>query len=128
MSSSNERARRWVAGGMIFTAWGNTCFYFFGNLATNRGLSMGDNRLGEGDLFGVLAFAPALLAAFVVIILGGLGNLLGGLAGALLLAVIEVYGVALTSTAMRSILIYGVFIGVLVWRPRGLFGVRGVAR
>ena len=71
---------------------------------------------------------PFTIAAFVVIILGGLGNLLGGLAGALLLAVIEVYGVALTSTSMRSILIYGVFIGVLVWRPRGLFGARGVAR
>ncbi len=71
---------------------------------------------------------PFTIAAFVVIILGGLGNLFGGLAGALLLAVIEVYGVALTSTSMRSILIYGVFIGVLVWRPRGLFGARGVAR
>ncbi len=71
---------------------------------------------------------PFTIAAFVVIILGGLGNLLGGLAGALLLAVIEVYGVAVTSTSMRSILIYGVFIGVLVWRPRGLFGARGVAR
>ncbi len=71
---------------------------------------------------------PFTIAAFVVIILGGLGNLLGGLAGAALLAVIEVYGVALTSTSMRSILIYGVFIGVLVWRPRGLFGARRVAR
>ena len=71
---------------------------------------------------------PFTIAAFVVIILGGLGNLFGGLAGALLLAVIEVYGVALTSTSMRSILIYGVFIGVLVWRPRGLFGARRVAR
>ncbi len=71
---------------------------------------------------------PFTIAAFVVIILGGLGNLFGGLAGALLLAVIEVYGVALTSTSMRSILIYGVFIGVLVWRPRGLFGATGLAR
>ena len=68
------------------------------------------------------------IAAFVVIILGGLGNLFGGLAAALLLAVIEVYGVALTSTSMRSILIYGVFIGVLILRPQGLFGGRKVAR
>ena len=65
---------------------------------------------------------PFTIAAFVVIIIGGLGNLVGGLAGAFLLAVIEIYGVALTSTSMRSILIYGVFIGVLVWRPQGLFG------
>ena len=65
---------------------------------------------------------PFTIAAFVVIIIGGLGNLVGGLAGAFLLAVIEIYGVALTSTSMRSILIYGVFISVLVWRPKGLFG------
>ena len=71
---------------------------------------------------------PFTIAAFVVIILGGLGNLYGGLAGAFLLAVIEVYGVALTSASMRSILLYGVFIGILVWRPHGLFGVRGAAR
>ena len=62
------------------------------------------------------------IAAFVIIIIGGLGNLVGGLAGAFLLAMIEVYGVVLTSASMRSILIYGVFIGVLVWRPQGLFG------
>ena len=71
---------------------------------------------------------PFTIAAFVVIILGGLGNLMGGLAGAALLAVIEVYGVALTSTSMRSILIYGVFIAVLVWRPQGLFSAGKAAQ
>jgi len=71
---------------------------------------------------------PFTIAAFVVIILGGLGNLYGGLAGAFVLAIIEVYGVAFTSASMRSILIYGVFIGILVWRPHGLFGLRGAAR
>lgn len=65
---------------------------------------------------------PFTIAAFVVIILGGLGNLYGGLIGAFLLAGIEVYGVALTSAAYRSILVYGVFIGVLLWRPQGLLG------
>ena len=63
-----------------------------------------------------------------MIILGGLGNLAGGLAGAAVLAAIEVYGVALTSASMRSILIYGVFIAILVWRPQGLFGRRSVVR
>ncbi len=71
---------------------------------------------------------PFTIAAFVVIILGGLGNLMGGLAGAALLAVIEIYGVALTSASMRSILIYGVFIGILIWRPQGLFGAARATR
>ena len=65
---------------------------------------------------------PFTIAAFVVIIIGGLGNLAGGLAGAFLLAFIEVYGVVLTTASMRSILIYGVFIAVLIWRPKGIFG------
>lgn len=70
---------------------------------------------------------PFTIAAFVVIILGGLGNLYGGLAGAMLLAFVEVYGVALTSSSYRSILVYGVFIAVLLLRPQGLFGGRKVA-
>jgi len=71
---------------------------------------------------------PFTIAAFVIIILGGLGNLMGSLIGGFLLAAIETYGVALTSASFRSILIYGVFIAVLVWRPQGLFGGARVAR
>ena len=71
---------------------------------------------------------PFTIAAFVVIILGGLGNLMGSLIGGFLLAAIETYGVALTSASFRSILIYGVFIAVLVWRPQGLLGGPRVAR
>jgi branched-chain amino acid transport system permease protein len=65
---------------------------------------------------------PYTISAFVVIILGGLGNLGGGVLGAVLLAVIEIYGVALTSAAYRSILLYGVFIAILLFRPQGLLG------
>jgi branched-chain amino acid transport system permease protein len=71
---------------------------------------------------------PFTIAGFIVIILGGLGNLTGGLIAALLLGVIETYGVALTSSEFRSILIYGVFILVLMWRPQGLFGTRSSAQ
>lgn len=67
---------------------------------------------------------PFTIAAFVVIILGGLGNLYGGLIGAMVLAFVEVYGVALTSSSYRSILVYGVFILILLLRPQGLFGGR----
>jgi branched-chain amino acid transport system permease protein len=69
---------------------------------------------------------PFTISAFIVIILGGLGNLLGGLLGAALLAFVEIYGVAVTSSAYRSILLYGVFIVVLLIRPQGLVGRRAV--
>lgn len=67
---------------------------------------------------------PFTIAAFFVIILGGLGSIGGSVVGAILLACVEVYGSALTSPAYRSILLYGVFILVLFVRPQGLFGRR----
>jgi branched-chain amino acid transport system permease protein len=62
------------------------------------------------------------ISAFIIIILGGLGNLAGGLLGAVLLSFVEIYGVAATSSAYRSILVYGVFIAILLVRPQGLLG------
>ncbi|RRS03856.1 branched-chain amino acid ABC transporter permease [Aquabacterium soli] len=69
---------------------------------------------------------PYTIAAFVVVILGGLGSLGGTLVGGLLLALVEVYGVALTSAAYRSILVYGLFILILFVRPQGLFGRKAI--
>lgn len=69
---------------------------------------------------------PYTIAAFVVVILGGLGSLGGTLIGGLLLAMVEVYGVALTSAAYRSILVYGLFILILFVRPQGLFGRKAI--
>jgi branched-chain amino acid transport system permease protein len=71
---------------------------------------------------------PFTIAAFVVVILGGLGNLVGGMAAGLLLGAIETYGVALTSASLRSVLLYGVFIAVLLLRPQGLLGGARMAR
>jgi branched-chain amino acid transport system permease protein len=71
---------------------------------------------------------PYTISAFVIIILGGLGNIFGGLVGALILAAVEVYGVALTSASFRSILVYGVFIVILLVRPEGLLGRAIAAR
>jgi branched-chain amino acid transport system permease protein len=68
--------------------------------------------------FGGFSFT---ISAFVVIILGGLGNLLGSLLGGLILGAIEVYGVALTSSNWHSIIVYSVFVVMLLWRPQGLF-------
>jgi branched-chain amino acid transport system permease protein len=71
---------------------------------------------------------PFTVSAFVIIILGGLGNLMGSIFGAFILAAVEVYGIALMSPSYRSILVYGVFIAVLLIRPEGLFGRSIVAR
>ncbi len=65
---------------------------------------------------------PFTIAAFVVIILGGLGNIAGGIIAGVLLGFVEIYAVALTSANYRSMLLYGVFVAILLIRPQGLFG------
>jgi branched-chain amino acid transport system permease protein len=64
---------------------------------------------------------PFTIVAFVVIIVGGLGNIGAGVLAGLCLGLVETYGIALTSAGYRSILIYGIFVAVLVLRPQGLF-------
>lgn len=71
---------------------------------------------------------PFTIAAFVVVILGGLGNFGGSIIAAVVLGLIETYGVALTSSTWHSILLYGVFVAVLLLRPQGLFGRGKIAR
>jgi branched-chain amino acid transport system permease protein len=71
---------------------------------------------------------PFTIAGFIVIILGGLGNVRAGLLAALLLGAIETYGVALTSADLRSVLLYGTFVAALLLFPNGLFAGRVVRR
>jgi branched-chain amino acid transport system permease protein len=71
---------------------------------------------------------PFTIAAFVVVIMGGLGSLGGGIIAAIVLGLIETYGVALTSATWHSILLYGVFVAVLLFRPQGFFGSGKIAR
>ena len=44
-----------------------------------------------------------------------------GFAGGLLLGVVEALGTHFTSPSLKMLLSYSVFIGVLLWRPNGLF-------
>jgi branched-chain amino acid transport system permease protein len=67
---------------------------------------------------------PYTVTALIVITLGGFGSMGGALAGGLALGVIEAIGMHYTSPSMKSLLSYAVFIGVLLWRPNGLFAKR----
>ncbi len=64
---------------------------------------------------------PYTVTALIVITLGGFGSMGGALAGGLALGVIEALGMHFTSPSLKSLLSYGIFIAVLLWRPNGLF-------
>lgn len=63
----SKASQRFVSFGTISAVWGNAGFYVFGVFAPNRGLSLGDNSVGEANWAGVLAFLPAFVVAFVLI-------------------------------------------------------------
>ncbi len=67
---------------------------------------------------------PYTVTALIVITLGGFGSMAGALAGGLALGVIEAVGMHFTSPSLKSLLSYGIFIAVLLWRPNGLFARR----
>jgi branched-chain amino acid transport system permease protein len=65
---------------------------------------------------------PYTVTALVVVILGGLGNVLGSLLGGLLLGLVETAGVYLAASDIRVITSYAVLSLVLILKPSGLFG------
>lgn len=65
---------------------------------------------------------PYTVTALVVVILGGLGNVLGSVVGALLLGLVETASVHLAASDIRVIASYAVLSLILVLRPAGLLG------
>jgi branched-chain amino acid transport system permease protein len=62
-----------------------------------------------------------LLSSLIVVIVGGMGSIGGAALGAILVGLIEQYGLAYFPT--YSVLVtYAMMIGVLAMRPQGLFG------
>ena len=62
-----------------------------------------------------------LLAAVIAAIVGGIGNIHAGIAGAYLLAFAENFGIWKISGEWKSAIAFAVLLIFLVWRPRGLF-------
>lgn len=63
-----ERDSAWVTWGTITAVWGNFCFYLFSMFGHNHGLTLGANRLGEGNWAGALAFIPAIIGAVTLLV------------------------------------------------------------
>ena len=68
-----------------------------------------------------------MLRGFVVIIVGGLGDIRGALVAGLLLGIIEVMTAAYIDSSLKEAVAFLILVGVLWTRPSGLFG-RAVVR
>jgi len=90
------------------------------------GLGLGLSGLAGCLLSMSYAISPAIgepytVTALIVITLGGFGSMTGSLVAGLGLGVIEALGMHFTSPSLKSLLSYGIFIAVLLWKPNGLF-------
>ena len=62
------------------------------------------------------------LMAFVVVVLGGMGNFLGALAGGFIVGLAESLGATLLPGSLKQLVVFAIFAIVLLLRPQGLFG------
>ena len=86
------------AGGMIWGLYFNTVYY---NLGFRTGL-----------------------VAFTAAVFGGIGNIPGAALGGLLIGLVQAFSDAYIGSKWTEVVIFGILIGVLVFRPTGLLGMR----
>ncbi|MEQ8346846.1 MAG: branched-chain amino acid ABC transporter permease [Sneathiellaceae bacterium] len=100
----------------------NTGRLFTGVFALGAGLA----GLGGALAAPIFAVGPGLhiqviIEAFVVVVIGGMGSIGGALAGALLVGLVNAFGV-LAFPDLALVMTFALMAIVLVVRPRGLFG------
>jgi branched-chain amino acid transport system permease protein len=62
------------------------------------------------------------IMAFVVVVLGGMGNFVGALAGGFIVGLAESLGATLLPGSLKQLVVFALFVLVLLFRPAGLFG------
>ena len=67
-----------------------------------------------GETFGLIAF--------VVVALGGFGSVLGSLYAGLIIGLIQAMSAYWLGAIYKDIVVYGLFVGLLWFRPQGLLG------
>ena len=98
-------------------------------------------NLAQGIAMTLVAIAAALLIpyypisttigvtfgtkCFLIVVLGGKGNVLGALVGGLLIGVIEGLAGQYLSMAYAQIIVFVLFVAVLLFRPNGILNKKG---
>lgn len=103
--------------GINVNKMGMIAFFIAAALAAVAGTLMGDMQ----SVSPTMGFAP-LLMAVIVVIFGGLGSVIGAIAGGLFIGIIQSLSVTYFSPALSNILLYLILFLTLMVLPNGLFG------
>jgi branched-chain amino acid transport system permease protein len=83
-----------------------------------------------GGLLGTIAYvdpsmgAKGLMKSFVVVTIGGMGNLIGAIFGGLILGVVETLATAFISSEYKDVIGFIMVVVILLFLPQGLFGAK----
>jgi len=94
------------------------------------GLGIGLEGLAGALIMPIYATYPTVgftfgLIAFVVVVLGGLGNMIGAFLGGLVIGLVESFSGFYISPELNTAIYFLIFVLVLIIRPQGLMGVVG---
>lgn len=93
--------------------------------AIGSGLAgLGGALVGAAFTFNFEMGGLAILKAFVVVVLGGLGSVVGALVGGFVLGIVDSLTLTYVTSEFKQVVAFGILIVVLVLRPSGLFGQR----
>ena len=94
------------------------------------GLGIGLEGLAGALIMPIYATYPTVgftfgLIAFVVVVLGGLGNMVGAFLGGLVIGLVESFSGFYISPELNTAIYFLIFVLVLIVRPSGLMGIVG---
>jgi branched-chain amino acid transport system permease protein len=94
------------------------------------GLGIGLEGLAGALIMPIYATYPTVgftfgLIAFVVVVLGGLGNMIGAFLGGLVIGLVESFSGFFISPELNTGIYFLIFVLVLIIRPQGLMGMVG---
>lgn len=82
--------------------------------------------IGAAFTFNFETGTLAILRAFIIVVLGGLGSVLGTIVGGVILGVVDSFTQTYVTSEFKQLVGFTVLIAVLVLRPSGLFGQRAM--
>lgn len=126
--------RTWIGRAIQATAQNSTAATLFGIdtrviYTVAFGLGTGLTAFGGGVILTYTSVNPTTGSAFVtlmftVVVLGGLGSVMGALAGGVVVGIVQAFSALLMPIQMQNLVLFVFFIGVLAFRPEGLLGAK----